>query len=100
MPDDMAACILRPVEGVAPEADGPTARIEELELRAGGERDLRRFLAACGIPAVQVGDLVRSADSRTEDYAGAVVRVKIVAGERPRVSLVLPVVESLATVAA
>ena len=100
MPDDMAACILRPIEGIAPQARGPRERIEELELREGGERDLRRFLAACGIPAVQIGDLVRSADSRAEDYGGAIVRVKIVDGERPRVSLVLPVVESLATVAA
>jgi hypothetical protein len=96
MPDDMAACILRPLPGFAPEADGPRVRIEELELRDGGERDLRRFLAACGIPAFQIGDLVRSADARAEDYGGAIVRVKIVEGERPQVSLVLPLVESLA----
>jgi hypothetical protein len=99
MPDDMAACILRPLPGIAPEASGPRVRIEELELRDGGERDLRRFLAACGIPAFEISDLVRSADARAEDYGGAIVRVKIVEGEHPQVSLVLPLVESLAAVA-
>jgi hypothetical protein len=97
MPDDMAACILRPVPGFAPEASGPRERVEELELRDRGERDLRRFLAACGIPAFEIGDLVRSADARAEDYGGAIVRVKIVEGERPQVSLMLPLVEALTT---
>ncbi|HEY7631803.1 MAG TPA: PP2C family protein-serine/threonine phosphatase [Thermoleophilaceae bacterium] len=99
MPDDMAACILRPIEGEAVAASGPAERLEELELRDGGERDLRRFLAACGIPAVEVGDLVRSANARAEDYGGAIVRVKLIDGEHPQVSLVLPLVESLATAA-
>ncbi len=48
-------------------------------------------------PPCEIGDLVRSADARAEDYGGAIVRVKIVDGERPRVSLVLPVVEALAS---
>jgi hypothetical protein len=100
MPDDMAACVLSPVAGAAAELDGPAVRIEELELREGGERDLRRFLAACGIPPVEIGDLVRSADSRAADYGGAIVRVRIVAGEHPQVSLVLPLVESLVSAAA
>jgi hypothetical protein len=98
IPDDMAACVLRPLVGEAAPAAGPFDRIEELELREGGERDLRRFLAACGIAAVEIGDLVRSADARAEDYGGAIVRVKITGGERPQVSLMLPLVESLASV--
>jgi Stage II sporulation protein E (SpoIIE) len=100
MPDDMAACVLSPVVGEATPAGEPLERIEELELRDGGERDLRRFLAACGIPPVEIGDLVRSADSRAADYGGAIVRVRIVDGERPQVSLVLPLVESLVSAAA
>ena len=99
MPDDMAACVLRPVTGAALSADEPIERIEELELREGGERDLRRFLAACGIAPVEIGDLVRSAESRSADYGGAIVRVRIVSGERPHVSLVLPLVESLGSTA-
>jgi len=97
IPDDMAACILRPVPGLATEVQAPRERVEELELREGGERDLRRFLSACGIPAVEIGDLVRSADARAEDYGGAIVRVKIADGERPQVSLVLPLVEALSS---
>jgi stage II sporulation SpoE-like protein len=96
-PDDMAACILRPVAGEATIAVDPFERIEELELHHGGESDLRRFLAACGIPAIDVGDLVRSAAGRADDYDGAIVRVKINATDRPRVSLVLPLVETLAS---
>jgi hypothetical protein len=96
-PDDMAACILRPVAGEATIAVDPFERIEELELHHGGESDLRRFLAACGIPAIEVGDLVRSAAGRADDYDGAIVRVKINATNRPRVSLVLPLVETLAS---
>jgi stage II sporulation SpoE-like protein len=101
IPDDMAACLLRPLGPVAvgaddaAEASRPGTRIEELELRAGGNRDLRRFLAACGIPPVEIGDLIRSAETRAEDYGGAIVRVKIADGSRPRVSLVLPLVETL-----
>src|SRR5581483_3144601 len=90
-PDDMAACLLRPLGpvaiGAASAASDAVTRVEELELRAGGDRDLRRFLAACGIPAVEIGDLIRSADARAEDYGGALVRVTITDGSRPRVSL-------------
>ena len=100
MPDDMAACVLSPVVGEAAPAGQPVERIEELELREGGERDLRRFLAACGIAPVEIGDLVRSADSRAADYGGAIVRVRVVDGERPQVSLVLPLVETLVSAAA
>ncbi len=102
-PDDMAACLLRPLGpvaiGAASAASDAVTRVEELELRAGGDRDLRRFLAACGIPAVEIGDLIRSADARAEDYGGALVRVTITDGSRPRVSLVLPVIETLESAA-
>jgi hypothetical protein len=98
IPDDMAACVLRPVVGQAASAAEPLERIEELELREGGERDLRHFLAACGVAPVEIGDLVRSANSRAADHGGAIVRVKITDNERPHVSLVLPVEESLASV--
>lgn len=97
IPDDMAACVLRPLIGQAASAAGPLERIEELELHEGGDRDLRRFLAACGIAPVEIGDLVRSADARVVDYGGAIVRVKITDGERPHVSLALPLEESLAS---
>jgi stage II sporulation SpoE-like protein len=105
IPDDMATCLLRPLGPVAVGAHGAAGsgaavtRIEELELRPGGDRDLRRFLAACGIPPVEIGDLIRSADARAEDYGGAIVRVTITDGARPRVSLVLPVVETLESAA-
>jgi stage II sporulation SpoE-like protein len=99
MPDDMAACVLRPV-APANAADQPNERIEELELREGGERDLRRFLAACGIAPVEIGDLVRSANARAADYGGAIARVRLAEGERPQVTLALPLVESLASAAA
>jgi hypothetical protein len=95
MPDDMAACILRPLADSAPKASFTGDRVEELELREGGERDLRRFLAASGIPPLEIGDLVRSADARSEDYGGALVRVTVAPGEHPRVSIMLPVVELL-----
>jgi Stage II sporulation protein E (SpoIIE) len=95
LPDDMAACVMRPVSGEANTPADPSERVEELELRGGGEGDLRRFLAASGIPAIEIGDLVRSAGSRADDYDGAIVRVKISAGDRPRVSLVLPLIEML-----
>ena len=97
IPDDMAACILRPLGSAAPEHGSRSKRIEELELGNAAERDLRRFFAACGVPPVEIGDLIRSATRRAEDYGGAIVRVKIADGERPHVSLVLPVVEALAT---
>jgi stage II sporulation SpoE-like protein len=95
LPDDMAACVMRPLSGEAATPADSSERIEELELHNGGEGELRRFLAASGIPAIEIGDLIRSAGSRADDYDGAIVRVKISAGDRPRVSLVLPLVEML-----
>jgi serine phosphatase RsbU (regulator of sigma subunit) len=93
LPDDMAACIIRPLGPPVP-AGEPAERLEELELGEGGEADLRRFLAACSVHPVEIGALVRSSAARAADYGGALVRVKI-AGEHTDVSLVLPVVELL-----
>ena len=90
-PDDMAACILRPVITLA---DARPSRIEELELREDGETDLRRFLDACGVPSGEIDALVRESEARTEDYGGAIVRVSLSDGY-PRVSIVLPTIELL-----
>jgi Stage II sporulation protein E (SpoIIE) len=91
-PDDMAACILRPVITLA---DARPIRIEELELREDGETDLRRFLAACAVPPAEVDALVRESDARAEDYGGAIVRVTL-GDSYPQVSIVLPMIELLA----
>ena len=90
-PDDMAACILRPVITLA---DARPSRIEELELREDGETDLRRFLDACGVPSAEIDALVRESEARAEDYGGAIVRVSLSDGY-PRVSIVLPTIELL-----
>ena len=93
-PDDMAACILRPV--ITP-ADAKPSRVEELELREGGEADLRKFLDACGVAAAEIDSLVRDSSARAEDYGGAIVRVKLAEREHPQVSVVLPMIELLAS---
>src|SRR3954447_13529546 len=86
-PDDMAACILRPV---ITDADATPCRTEELELREDGEADLRKFLEACGVANAEVDALVRDSLARTEDYGGAIVHVKLADGAYPQVSIVLP----------
>ena len=93
-PDDMAACILRPV---ITDANAKPGRIEELELREGGEADLRKFLDACGVAAAEIDTLVRDSNARAEDYGGAIGRVKLTEGEYPQVSVVLPMIELLAS---
>ena len=90
-PDDMAACVLRPL--VSP-ADLDVTRTEELELREGGEDVLRRFLEACDVPAEQIDLLIRDSGARAEDYGEAVVRVKL-GDAKPQVSVVLPMIETL-----
>jgi hypothetical protein len=78
-PDDMAACIVEAVEG------NPitTARIEELEIRAGEESHGRaaRFLAACGIEEAQAAGLLRDARVRAAEFGTVVLRVTIDGGE-------------------
>jgi hypothetical protein len=92
-PDDMAACILRPV---ITDADASPCRTEELELREDGEADLRKFLDACGVARAEADALVRDGLARREDYGGAIVRVKLAEGSYPQVSIVLPPIELLA----
>jgi hypothetical protein len=92
-PDDMAACILRPV---ITDADATPCRTEELELREDGEADLRKFLDACGVARAEADSLVRDSLARREDYGGAIVRVKLAEGAYPQVSIVLPTIEHLA----
>jgi Stage II sporulation protein E (SpoIIE) len=93
-PDDMAACILRPV---ITDADATPCRTEELELREGGEDDLRRFLEACAVADAEIDALARDSLTRREDYGGAIVRVKLAEGTHPEVSVVLPMIELLAS---
>jgi serine phosphatase RsbU (regulator of sigma subunit) len=88
VPDDMAACVIRPLEA----GGTPTARIEELELGEKGERHLHRFLAACGVSADEIPTLSGAAEQRARGYGGAVVRVQL-GGEHPDVSIVLPAAE-------
>jgi Stage II sporulation protein E (SpoIIE) len=90
-PDDMAACVLRPLVS---SADLEVTRTEELELREGGEDDLRRFLEACDVPADQVDSLIHDTGARAADYGEALVRVKL-GGAKPQVSIVLPMIETL-----
>jgi serine phosphatase RsbU (regulator of sigma subunit) len=90
-PDDMAACILRPVITAA---DAETSRLEELELKVGGEDELRRFLTAAGVAEAEIDSIVRESGARAEDYGGAIVRVALT-DDHPRVSIVLPMIELL-----
>jgi serine phosphatase RsbU (regulator of sigma subunit) len=92
-PDDMAACILRPV---ITDSDATPCRTEELELRDDGEADLRKFLDACGVARAEADALVRDSLARLDDYGGAIVRVKLAEGSYPQVSIVLPPIELLA----
>ena len=92
-PDDMAACILRPV---ITDADATPCRTEELELREDGEADLRKFLEACGVASAEIDMLVRDSQARHEDYGGTIVHVKLAEGAYPQVSVVLPTIELLA----
>jgi hypothetical protein len=45
----------------------------------------------------EVDSLVRDSLARAEDYGGAIVRVKLSQGEHPHVSVVLPMIELLAS---
>jgi serine phosphatase RsbU (regulator of sigma subunit) len=92
-PDDMAACILRPV---ITDTDATPCRTEELELREGGEEELRRFLEACGVAGAEIDSLMRDSTARRADYGGAIVHVKLAEGVHPQVSIVLPPIELLA----
>jgi Stage II sporulation protein E (SpoIIE) len=73
-PDDMAACMVRAVEGSPPVA----VRVESLEL---DPADLERgsveaFLEACGIPPWEVPSVRESAREATARFGGATLRVR------------------------
>jgi hypothetical protein len=82
---------------VITDATAKPCRTEELELREGGEADLRKFLDACGVADAEVDTLVRNSLARAEDYGGAIVRVTLAEGAYPKVSVVLPMIELLAS---
>ncbi|MBX5470507.1 MAG: serine/threonine-protein phosphatase [Thermoleophilaceae bacterium] len=74
-PDDMAACILSPAAD-ADAAAGAAVRVEEIELRRGGEGALTRFLEACGVPRAAVERHVRAAAAEADRHGSALVRVR------------------------
>jgi hypothetical protein len=80
-PDDMAACIIRAVEG----PPTTTARVEELEIRDGEdwERHAHAFLLACGIEVSRVGELLSTARVQAAEFGAAVLRVTV-EGHRAR----------------
>jgi hypothetical protein len=80
-PDDMAACIIRAVEG----PPTVTARLEELEIRDGEDwvRHAQAFLLACGVDASRARELIGSAHVQSAEFGAAVLRVTI-EGERAR----------------
>jgi hypothetical protein len=81
---------------VITDTDATPCRTEELELREGGEEDLRRFLEACGVTGAEIDALIRDSAARRADYGGAIVHVKVAEGAYPQVSIVLPPIELLA----
>ncbi len=83
-PDDMAACLLH-VEG---SSEAPVAVLEELELSREeclSERP-EQFLQACGVPAEDAAQLMRSARLAAERSGSVVLELRRTAGA-PEVSL-------------
>jgi serine phosphatase RsbU (regulator of sigma subunit) len=73
-PDDMAACLVRTREDAV---DSSGDRIEEVEADEEellGDRVIE-FLTACGIPARNAEETVRSARGKAAEFGGAVLRV-------------------------
>jgi hypothetical protein len=83
--DDMAACLIEPVE----EAKTTAPRTEELEL-VGDEVDeefLRSFLMGCGVGPSKAERMCALLLARVRTDGGVVVSVRL-DGERPRVEVV------------
>jgi sigma-B regulation protein RsbU (phosphoserine phosphatase) len=92
-PDDMAACIVRPVaDSVALDV-----RVEELELGHGEpiEPAVERFLEACGVTADELPALRGDASSIASRWGGVLVRVRV-ADAGAEASLSAPHVNALA----
>jgi hypothetical protein len=79
-PDDMAACIIRAVEG----APASSARSDLLEVRAGDDwgPHARAFLRGAGISdEATVEELLRSARLRAAEFGAAILRVTVDRGD-------------------
>jgi Stage II sporulation protein E (SpoIIE) len=92
--DDMTACLVRAVDG--PGTTGP--RVEELELAPDdvGAPAPGRFLAACGVPAEAVGDILAEARRLAVQAGKALLTVTIDGGDAS-VTVTAPTREALAT---
>ena len=75
-PDDMAACLLRPV---ADRGDGGCVEIEELEADVGelAGSSARAFLAACGVPAARIERAIVHARRVAAEHETALLRVAL-----------------------
>ena len=78
-PDDMAACVLRALEG----PQGPCHRVEELELWGGLEElgSAERFLEACGLSGDRLDAALTDASEALTAFGTALVRVTDSDGE-------------------
>ena len=91
--DDMATVVLTPTAGVT--AGG--FRSEQLEVDASEDASddlVRKFLAACGVAAVDSGPLVAEVHELVDVHGGAVVHVEY-GISRPRVEVLPRNVESI-----
>jgi chemotaxis family two-component system sensor kinase Cph1 len=77
-PDDMTACLLRPVSG----PDAPSPRIELLDVDADDLESgfARRFLDTCGVPAAELGLAVDDARAAVDAEGRALVEVTVSEG--------------------
>jgi serine phosphatase RsbU (regulator of sigma subunit) len=83
-PDDMAACLLT-IEGAE---EPPRVLFEQLELSRdkAGRKRAERFLAACGVDAVQAAETTGAAQAMVEQGGAALLEVGLADGS-PQVAL-------------
>ena len=83
--DDIAVCIVRPIDGAAAGA----IRIEEVEVTKSDlyTPRLRRFFDACGVEPAAAATALREAAPRLAGYGSVLLRVRL-AGERSGVDVV------------
>ena len=81
LPDDMAVCLMRTPARAFEEQ---RLQVEELELREGDlERGVAdRFLAACGVPDLEIAAMLRGVGPVAHEFRGAVLRLTWVDGSR------------------
>jgi hypothetical protein len=75
-PDDMTACLVRPLEGAAP----ATLWTEELELTAQTVAPAERFLLACGVGGAHAQLVARSAQEAVGQAGAALLRISWTGG--------------------